>query len=144
MWKMAMKHPVTGIVRYKLDIARLRHSYQDRISRTPRGLRLSSSFRAGHDKTVAMKMNGVVVHAEVDQANPHTLTVSHDQRSCRRSRFAIEGEPVELHVHGVRHRDVWQDGILLQNDCEVSIGARLVWFLRMHYERADHPHHFLH
>src|SRR5438105_12489795 len=110
---MAMQHPIAWIARDKLHIARLRHSYEYRVSRPPRGLRLSPSFRAGDNKTVAMKMNGVVVHSEVDHANAHPLTVSHDQRSRRRPRFAVEGEPVELHVQGVRHLDVRQDGILL-------------------------------
>ena len=89
-------------------------------------------------------MNGVVVHSEVDEANPNSIPVTDDKRCGCRSGLAVEGEPVELHVHGVRHLDVRQDGVLLHNDCEVFIDARLVWLLGMHDERADHAHHFLH
>src|SRR5216683_5296954 len=126
MRKMAMNHPITRIVRLKLDVSRLRHSYEHCISRAPRGLRLSSSFRAGDDKSVAMKMNGVVIHSKVDEADADALSVTDNERRGCRSRFAVEGQPVELHVHGVRHLDVRQDGVLLHNDCEVFIGARLV------------------
>ena len=68
-----------------------------------------------------------MVHAEVDEANPDSIPVTDDERCGCRSGLAVEGEPVKLHVHGVRHLDVRQDGILLHNDCEVFIGARLVW-----------------
>src|SRR5882762_1841689 len=141
---MAVQHPVAGIAGGKLHIAGLRYTHEYRVSRSPRGLRLSSSFRAGDNKSVAMKMNGMMVHSEVDEANPDSIPVTDDQRCGCRSGLAVEGEPVKLHVHGVRYLDVWQDGILLHNDREVFIGARLVWLLGMHDERADHPHHFLH
>src|SRR3989475_6465824 len=141
---MAMKHPVAGVVGNELHIARLRHSYEYGVSRTPRGLWLSSSFRARDDKLMAVKMDRMVVHAEVDEADADALPVAHDERSVGWTRLAVEGEPVELHVHGVRHLDVRQDCVLLHNDCEVFIGARLVRLPGMHDERADHTHHFLH
>src|SRR2546427_6452743 len=141
---MAMEHPVAGVAGNELHIARLRHSYEYGVSRTPRGLWLSSSFRARDDKLMAVKMDRMVVHAEVDEADADALPVAHDERSVGWTRLAVEGEPVELHVHGVRHLNVRQDGVLLHNDCEVFIGARLVWFLGVHDERADHAHHFLH
>src|SRR5713226_7845560 len=89
-------------------------------------------------------MYGVVVHSKVDEANPDSIPVTDDERRGCRSSLAVEREPIELHVHGVRHLDVRQDGVLLHNDCEVFIDARLVGLLGMHDERADHAHHFLH
>src|SRR6266850_7326245 len=91
-----------------------------------------------------MKMDRMVVDLEINEADSDALSVSHNQLSGGWTSLAVERQPVKLHVHGVRHGDVWQNGILLQNDCEVSVGARLVWLLRMHDERADHAHHFLH
>src|SRR5713101_8028868 len=141
---MAMQHPVAGIAGNELHIARLRYSYEHRVSRSPRGLWLSSPFRAGDHKLMAVKVDRMVVHSQIDEADADALPVPHDERSVGRTGFSVEGEPVELHVHGVRHLDVRQDGVLLHNDCEVFIGARLVWLLGMHDERADHAHHFLH
>src|SRR3989454_7557269 len=129
---MAMQHPVAGIAGHELHVAGLCDSDEDSISRTPRGLGLSSSFRAGDDKLMAVKMDRMVVHAEVDETDADALPVAHDERSVGWTRLAVEGEPVELHVHGVRHLDVRQDGVLLHNDCEVFIGARLVWVLWVH------------
>src|SRR3989442_1064209 len=134
---MAMEHPVAGVAGNELHIARLRHSYEYGVSRAPRGLWLSSSFRARDDKLMAVKMDRMVVHAEVDETDADALPVSHDERSVGWTRLSVEGEPVELHVHRVRHLDVRQDGVLLHNDCEVFVGTRLVWFLGVHDERAD-------
>src|SRR5439155_25027655 len=141
---MAMEHPVAGVAGNELHIARLRHSYEYGVSRTPRGLWLSSSFRARDDKLMAMKMDRMVVHSQIDEADADALPVPYDERSVGWTGFSVEGEPVELHVHGVRHLDVRQDGVLLHNDCEVSIDARRVWLPGMHDERADHAHHLLH
>ena len=124
--KMTVQHPISGVVGNELHIARLRHSYEYGVSRTPRGLWLSSSFRARDDKLMAMKMDRMVVHSQIDEADADALPVPYDERSVGWTGFSVEGEPVELHVHGVRHLDVRQDGVLLHNDCEVFIGARLV------------------
>src|SRR5258708_36109957 len=93
---------------------------------------------------MAVKMDRMVVHPEIDQADADSLSVTHDERSVGWTGFSIEGKPVELHVHGVWDIDVRQDSVLLNYDCEVLIDARFVCFLRVHDERADHPYHFLH
>src|SRR5260370_41300558 len=116
---MTVQHPVAGIAGNELHIAGLRHSYEYRVSRSPRGLRLSSSFSAGDHKLMAVKVDRMVVHSQIDKADADALPLPYDQRSRRRPGFAVEGEPVELHIHGVRHLDVRQDGVLLHNDCEV-------------------------
>jgi len=90
-----VQHPVTGICSDKFDVARLRYTHEHRVSWAPCRLGLASSFRARNDKLMAMKVNRVVIHAEVDQANTHTLTVPHNQRSRRRRRSAVQGEPVD-------------------------------------------------
>src|SRR5579864_6559010 len=106
---MAMEHPVAGIAGNEFHIAGLCDSNEDRVARPPRGLGLAASFRAGDDKLMAVKMDRMVVHAEVDETDADALPVPHDERSVSWTRLSIEGEPVELHVHGVRHLDVWQD-----------------------------------
>src|SRR5258707_6543198 len=106
---MAVQHPIAGIVGDKFDVARLRYTHEHRVSRAPRRLRLSSSFCARDDKLTAMKMDRMVVHAEVAQAKPYTLPLPHNQGSRLASRFAVAREPVELQIHGVSDRDTAQD-----------------------------------
>src|SRR5258708_7424148 len=91
-----------------------------------------------------MKVDRMMVHPQIDKADADALSVPYDHGCGRRPGLAVEGEPVELHVHGVWHLDVRQDGVLLHDDCEVFIGARLIWLFGMHDESADHAHHFLH
>src|SRR5712664_794503 len=93
---------------------------------------------------MAVKMDRMVVHPEIDQADADSLPVTHDERSVGWTGFSIEGKPVELHVHGVRDIYVWQDGVLLQDDDEILVDAGFIGFLWVHDERADHPYHFLH
>ena len=102
-----MQHPVTGIVCDKFDVARLRYTHEHRVPWAPCRLGLSSSFRASDHKLMAVKVDRVMIHTKVDEANAHALTVPHDQRSRRRPSFAVEGEPVELHVHGVGDSLYW-------------------------------------
>src|SRR5437870_8431286 len=91
-----------------------------------------------------MKMNGMVVHAKVDQPNAHAFPMPRDQRSSGWPGFTVEGEPVELHVHGVGNCNVRQNRVFLQDDEEIFFNARFVRLLWMHDERTDHSHHFLH
>src|ERR1700675_567159 len=88
---MAMQHPVARIVGNEFHIARLRYSYEHCISRTPRGLRLPSSFTTCNYKLVSMKVDRVVVHPEIDETDADALPVPHDQRSRGRPRLPIEG-----------------------------------------------------
>src|SRR6202040_1070861 len=104
---------------------------------------LTASFSACNDKLVTMKVDGMVVHSEIDKADADAFSVPHNQRSGGRTGFSVEGEPVELHIHGVRDVDIWQNGVFLHDDDEILVDAGLVGVLRMHDERADHSHHFL-
>src|SRR6266478_9172096 len=115
---MAVQHPVAGIIGYELDVARLRYAHEHRVSRSPCRFGLAASFSPCNYELVPMQVDRMVVHTEVDQANPYAFTVPHDQRSRRRSRLTVEREPVELHVHGVGYGDIGQDGVLLENDHE--------------------------
>src|ERR1700716_1634472 len=110
---MAVQHPVPWVAGDKLHIAGLRYTYEHRVSRSPCRLGLAASFCASHQELMTVKVDRGVVHAEVDQAKAHALAVPHNQRSGRWPLFAVEGEPVELHIHGVRHLDVWLDGMSL-------------------------------
>src|SRR5216684_8891073 len=113
---MAVQHPVAGIIGYELHVTRLGNSHEDRVSRAPCRFGLAASFRSSDYKLMAVKMDRVVVHAEVNKANTNAFTVPHDERSIGWTRFSVEGKPVELHVHGVRDIDVRQDGVLLHDD----------------------------
>src|SRR5713226_1472761 len=111
---MAVQHPVAGIVCDKFDVARLRHTDEHRVPWAPGRFRLSPSFCSRDYKLVAVEVDRMVVHAEVDQANPYAFTVPHNQGSRRRPRSTVECEPVELHIHRVRNGDIRQDGVLLR------------------------------
>src|SRR5712691_2182197 len=117
--KMAVQHPVAGIACNKRDIARLRYAHDYRVSRSPSRFGLAASFSPRNYELVPMKVDRMVVHPQIDKADADTLPMPHDERSVGWTGFSVEGKPVELHIHGVRHLDVRQDGILLHNDCEV-------------------------
>ena len=72
---MAVHHPVTEIVCDKFNVARLRYTHEYRVPWAPCRLRLSSSFRASDHKLMTVKVDWVVIHSEIDQANAHALTV---------------------------------------------------------------------
>src|SRR6516165_10312950 len=141
---MAVEHPVTKIVRYKLDIAGLSNADKNSVAGPPGGFWLTASFSPRDDELVPVQVDRMVIHPQINQANTNTLSVPHNQRSCSWTRFSIEGEPIELHVHGVRDVDIRKDCVLLQDYDEVLVHGQLVGFFRMHDERADHAHHFLH
>src|SRR5260370_24164268 len=111
---MTGEHLVGGIVCDNLDITRLRETYEHGVSRAPGRLRLPPSFRSGDYKLAAVEVDRVVVHAEIDQANQHALTLPDDQGCCRRSRFTVERDPVALYVHGVRSRAIGPEAGLLK------------------------------
>jgi hypothetical protein len=100
---MAMEHPVAGVAGNELRIPRLRYFYEYCISRTPRGLRLSSSFSTCNYELVPMNVDRMVVHPQIDEADADALPVPDDERSDGWTGFSVEGKPVELHVHGVRN-----------------------------------------
>jgi len=58
--------------------------------------------------------------------------------------LAVEGQPVELHVHRVGNWVIRKDRELLEDDREVPVHRRSVALFRMHDEGANHAHHFLH
>ena len=70
---------------------------------------------------------------------------------CRTIKGVVAGAALPLRVSqlnsmfiGVGNGDIGQNGVFLQNDCEISIYSRPVRLLGMHDEGADHAHHFLH
>ena len=62
----------------------------------------------------------------------------------RRTGLAVEQQPVEFHVHRVRHGVVGQHRILLQMNQEILVAVRAVGLLGMHDEAAQHSGHLLH
>src|SRR5882672_10942979 len=103
---MAGQHPVTRTLGDKFDVTRLRHTHEHRVSRAPGRLRLSPSFCSRDYKLMTVEVDWVVIHPEVDQANAHPFPMPYEQRSSGRPGFPVEGEPVELHVHGVGDSDI--------------------------------------
>ena len=75
---MAMQHPVAFILRNEFDIARLRYADNHRIARIPARFRNAPAFRAGDVKLMAVQMNRVMIHAEIDDANAHALALFHN------------------------------------------------------------------
>jgi hypothetical protein len=84
-------------------VPRLGHAHQDRGSGPPGGFWNAASLGACHLERVSVNMQGMMVHAQVDKANPDAVALADNQRSGCRTRFAVEQEPVVFHVHGVGH-----------------------------------------
>ena len=75
-----------------------------------------AGFRARDAELVSVHMNGVMVHAQIDEPDAHAVPKPDDQGSVRRTGLAVQRQPVELHVHGVRGGIVGQHGVLLQDN----------------------------
>ena len=86
-----MNHPVAGIVRVEFDRSRLRNSNEHCVIRSPSCFGLTAAFRSGDYKLMAVQMNGVMIHSEVDEAKPYAISEADDERGCGRRRFAVEG-----------------------------------------------------
>src|ERR1700758_1975110 len=101
---MAVNHPIARILRFKLDVTRLGYAHEHGVLRTPRTFRLAPSFGSSHDELMAMEVDGVMVHAEIQKSNLHPVPEPDNEGSCRRTCLAVERQPVELHVHRVGSR----------------------------------------
>ena len=97
-----MEHPVAGVVGDELDVARLGDADEHGVAGPPRGLRDAAAFGAGDVEGVAVQVHRVVIHAEVHEPDAHAAAERHDHRRDGGAGLAVEDEPVELHVHGVR------------------------------------------
>ena len=73
-----MKHPITGIVGDELDIGGFGNSHENRILRAPSRLRLPSSFGTRDHKCVPVQVNWVMIHSEIDEAQPNAIIQSND------------------------------------------------------------------
>src|SRR3989442_10530750 len=104
-------------------------------------LRLPSSLGARHHKSVPVYVNGMVVHSQVDEAQADAIVQPNNQGSGGRTSLAVERQPVELHIHGVRNGIVGKDRELLQADGEILVDRWIVGFLGVHDEGPDHPNH---
>src|SRR6516162_1693757 len=122
----------------------LRCPHQHRIRRSPRGLGLSPGFRTGYYKRVAVQVDGMMVHAKIDEPYAYATAEPHDQRRDHGTGNSVEGQPVPLHVGGVRYGVIRQHSPLLQRDPEVVIYGGSMRPRRMQNEQAQHAHHLLH
>ena len=142
--KVAVEHPVAGIVGDELDVAGLGDADEDGVAGPPGGFGDAAALGAGGVEGVAVDVHGVVVHAEVDEADADALALAHDERGGGGAGFAVEQEPVELHHHSVRGGLVGEDGVLLQVDDEVLVAVRAVGNAGVHDEGAEHAGELLH
>jgi len=99
---------------------------------------------SGDDELMAVKMDRMMIHAEVDEAEADPAAETNKKRSGRRSAASVEGEPVEFHGSGVGNGIIGKDGPFLENDAVVVIDWRRVGDFRMGDEHAEQANHFLH
>lgn len=78
---MTVQHPVARINGYELHIPRLGNSHEHRVSRPPSRFGLAPTFCSRNYELVAMKMDWMMVHTEVDESDADSLPVPHNQRS---------------------------------------------------------------
>src|SRR5260370_7984290 len=99
---MAVQHPIAGILCDKFDIPRLRHAQKHRVSWAPGRRWLSSSFCARDYKLMAVKVDRMVVHPQIDQADADALSMTHNKRGVAWTRFSVEGHPAQPPLPAVR------------------------------------------
>src|ERR1700720_973545 len=68
MGKVAVDHPVAGIFGFELDDFGLRDANENGVGGIPGGFGSAAAFGAGDDELVAVEVNWMVVHAEIDEA----------------------------------------------------------------------------
>src|ERR1700685_1216427 len=100
---MAVKHPCPRVIRDKFHIARLSHAHQYRVSGVPGRLRDTTAFRACYIKSMAVKVDRVVIHSEIDHSDTNAVAQPHNEWSRSWTGLSIKEQPIEFHVHGVRN-----------------------------------------
>src|SRR5260370_2760650 len=98
MWHMTVQHPLSWIFRYELEVARLPNSNPYGVCRYPRRLWLPSTFRAGHNERVAVQVNRMMVHAEVDESYAHATAQPHYERRGHGTTGTVKRQPIPLHI----------------------------------------------
>src|SRR5437588_10255787 len=116
---MALQHPIARIIGHERHVTRLGYTYEHGVSRTPCRFGLAASFSTCNYELVPMQVDRMVVHPQIDEADADALSVPHDERSVGWTRFSVERNPVELHVHAV-----WD--IVLRQGCVVCHDSREV------------------
>jgi len=111
MRQMAVQHPTARVDGVEFDVARLRHTYQHSVGWEPSRLRDAASLRTSDVKLRAVNVHGVMVHAEVDHANSHSLAELDDHRRRRRPGLAVDRQPVELHRPSIVQGSLGMSGV---------------------------------
>src|SRR5205085_234412 len=73
MRQMAVEHPRAWVVCDEFDVACLCYSDQDRVAGNPRRFWNSAGLRTGDIKRVAVQMHRMMIHAEIDHADTHSV-----------------------------------------------------------------------
>src|SRR6266436_10258325 len=101
MGKVTVNHPVAGIFGFELDDFGLCDADEDRVGGIPGGFGSAAAFGARDDELVAVEMDGVVIHAEVDEAETDAAAEARNEWRGGGGGEAVEGEPIEFHGGGV-------------------------------------------
>ncbi len=145
VWQMAVQHPVAGIVGDELDVPRLGDPDEHRIAGPPRRLRDAAALGSGGVEGVPVDVHRMMIHAEVHEADPHSVALTHDEGRASGTGFAVQQQPVELHPHRVRGRGVGQNRILLEMDrespCRNGVGRESCGCMMNAPEHAGHLLH---
>src|SRR5947208_14742537 len=93
---------------------------------------------------MAVKMNWMVVHSQVDNPDTHATAQSNQHRRSHGTGDTIKRKPVELHVRGVGNAAAGKNGPFLAIDSGVVVLSRLVCYCGVDYQHADHAYHVRH
>ena len=83
MRQMTMKMPIARIVRDELNVAGLRHAHEHGVRRLDGRRTYASALRSRHRELMAMQMNWMVIHTEIDEPDADALSEFHQQRGRR-------------------------------------------------------------
>ena len=89
--QVAMDHPGAGIFRVELDDTRLRYADENGVHGIPGGLWSAAAFGAGQDELIAVKVNGVVIHAHINDTETDAAAEAGDHGSDGGGGDAVEG-----------------------------------------------------
>ena len=99
MEHVTVHHPVARIVGNELDVPRLSHSDNNVVARNPCRIRDSTAFGARDPKRVSVQVHRLLIQcAEVDEANPNTLSQLANQRRCVWAAVSIKCYEVPVYL----------------------------------------------
>jgi len=111
--EVAVNHPGARIFGVELDDFRLSDTDQYGVCGIPGGFGSTATFGASDDELIAVKVDGVMIHAKIDEAEADAGAETDDEGRSHRRDNTIHGEPVEFHAGGIGNGVVGENGPLL-------------------------------